>query len=142
LSSREFFYNVRFLLATVSVENVVRHEISVSFCFFFVSFFVRTQHKINVKAPEDHQSLEVGIDSVVAAERFVAQINDAESKKVYYFRHNDHEKAILKSCRPQIRNRGHRKSLFITAKIFKSKKFLVVTAVVKMKIPTIYTKQN
>jgi len=44
-------------------------------------FFVRAQHKINVKAPEDHQSLEVGIDSVVAAERFVAQINDAESKK-------------------------------------------------------------
>jgi demethoxyubiquinone hydroxylase (CLK1/Coq7/Cat5 family) len=93
-----------------------------------------------VKAPEDHQSLEVGIDSVVAAERFVAQINDAERKS--FFRHNDHEKAFLKSCRPRIRNRGTRKSLFIIAKIFKSKKFLVVTAVVKMKIPTIHTKQN
>ena len=34
-----------------------------------------------MKAPEDRQSLEVGIDSVVAAERFVAQINDAENKK-------------------------------------------------------------
>jgi hypothetical protein len=56
-------------------------------------FFVRVQHKINVKAPEDHQLLEVRIDSVVAAERSVAQINDAESKKVY-FRHNDHEKGF------------------------------------------------
>jgi hypothetical protein len=47
----------------------------------FLSVFVRAQHKINVKAPEDHQLLEVGIDSAVAAERSVAQINDAESKK-------------------------------------------------------------
>jgi hypothetical protein len=48
---------------------------------FLSFFFVRAQHKINVKAPEDHQLLEVRIDSVVAAERSVAQINDAESKK-------------------------------------------------------------
>ena len=64
----------------MSVENVVRHKIFLSFFFFFV----RAQHKINVTAPKEHQSLEGGIDSVVAAERFVAQINGAESKK--YFR--------------------------------------------------------
>lgn len=74
-----------------------------------------------MKAPEDHQSLEVGIDSVLAAERFLAQINEGESKKCIL--DNDHEKAILKSCRPQIRNRGQCKSLFIVAKIFKNKNF-------------------
>jgi len=89
------------------------------FLSFFFFFLLR--HKINVKAPVDHQSLEVGIDSVVAAERFVAQINEAESKK--FILDNDHEKAILKSCRPRIHNRGHCKTLFIIAKIFKNRKF-------------------
>jgi hypothetical protein len=86
-------------------------------------FFCLAEHKINVKALEDHQSPEVGIDSF-GTSWAVCGTNKWRGEQKDYFRRTVQERAILKSCRRRMRNRGNCRSLYIIAKYLRAKSFL------------------